>query len=211
MKKNTYLAGIQITEIESEKGLNETELEFLVSKVFRFIDFSVYTFDSPPTIYLIANKNKSYKSFLSEIEDLLLIEIYEGEDSGKNKKVPSKDEIKNLINKNINGLEIFNGLDCCVWLAFEYPEQYLKKSEELWLTEFQTIVGEFEAITMIGYNSKIKDNIWQQWGDGQYDEGAISNPNQADQYIGENITTQHSVSLNCLELANFKKKNYEFD
>jgi hypothetical protein len=57
MKKNTYLAGIQITEIESEKGLNETELEFLVSKVFRFIDFSVYTFDSPPTIYLIANKN----------------------------------------------------------------------------------------------------------------------------------------------------------
>ena len=59
---------------------------------------------------------------------------------------------------------------------------------------------------MIGYNSKIKDNIWQQWGDGQYDEGAISNPNQADQYIGEKITTQHSVSLNCLELANFKKK-----
>ena len=60
MKKNTYLSGIQITEIESEKGLNETELEFLVSKVFRFIDFAVYTFDSPPTIYLIANKNKSY-------------------------------------------------------------------------------------------------------------------------------------------------------
>ncbi|MDA9805637.1 hypothetical protein N9C67_06495 [Gammaproteobacteria bacterium] len=206
MRKNTYLSGIQITEIEGDEALNEEDVGFIVNKIYRFVDFAVYAFDTPPKIYLIANKNKGYKRFLSEIEDLSLIEIYEGDDSGKNNTLPSKDEIKNLINKNLNGLEIFDGWGCCAWLAFEYPEEEPNKSGELWLTDFQTIVGEFDAITIIGYNSKIKDNIWQQWGDGQYDEGAISNRDQADHYIGENITTQHSVSLNCLELANFKKK-----
>ena len=205
MKKDTYLAGIQITEIESEEGLNDEELGFIVDSIYRFVDFAVYAFDTPPKIYLIANKNKDYKRFLSDLEDNSLIEIYEGDDSGENDTVPTTDEIRNLINKHLNGLEIFDRWSCNVWLAFEYPEEDPNKPGELWLTDFQVIVGEFDAITIIGYNSEIEDNIWQQWGDGQYDEGAISNPDLADHYIGENITTELDVNLNCLNLSNFKK------
>jgi len=205
MKKNTYLAGIQITDIESDEGLSDEELGFIVDGIYTFVDFAVYAFDTPPKIYLIANKNKDYKNFLSNPEDNSLIEIYQGDDSGENDTVPTTDEIKNLINKHLNGLEIFDGWSCNVWLAFEYPEEDPNKPGELWLTDFQVIAGEFDAITIIGYNSEIEDNIWQQWGDGQYDEGAISNPDLADHYIGENITTKHSVNLNCLNLSNFKK------
>lgn len=205
MKKHTYLAGINLYEIDSEDGLDDEELEDIVGRIYRFVDFAVYEFDTPPKIYLIANKNKDYKDFLSNPEDNSLIEIYQGDDSGENDEVPTKDEIKNLITKHLNGLEIFDGWSFMIWLAFEYPEEDPDKPGGLWLNEFEGIVGEFDAITIIGYNSEIKDNILQQWGDGQYDEGAISNPDVADHYTGENITTIHKVNLNCLNLSNFKK------
>jgi len=205
MKKHTYLAGIEITEIESEEGLNDEELEVIANRIYRFVDFAVYAFDTPPKIYLITSKNKDFGKFLSNSKDNSLVELYEGDDSGENEEVPTKDEIKNLITKPLNGLEIFDGWSSTIWLAFEYPEEDPDKPGELWLTDFQTISGEFEAITIIGYNSKNEDNIWQQWGDGQYDEGAISNPDVADHYTGENITINYSVNLNCLNLSNFKK------
>ena len=205
MKKHTYLAGISLDEIDSEDGLDDEELEDIVGRIYRFVDFAVYEFDTPPKIYLIANKDKDYKRYLSNPEDNSLIEIYQGDDSGENDEVPTKDEIKNLITKHLNGLEIFDGWSFMIWLAFEYPEEDPDKPGGLWLNEFQGIVGEFDAITIIGYNSEIKDNILQQWGDGQYDEGAISNPDVADHYTGENITTNHQINLNCLNLSNFKK------
>ena len=120
MKKNTYLAGIQITDIESDEGLSDEELGFIVDRIYRFVDFAVYAFDTPPKIYLIASKNKDFGKFLSNAKDNSLIELYEGDDSGENDTVPTKDEIKNLIHKHRNDLEILDwGLE--IWLAFEYP------------------------------------------------------------------------------------------
>ena len=150
MKKHTYLAGISLDEIDSEDGLDDEELEDIVGRIYRFVDFAVYEFDTPPKIYLIANKNKDYKDFLSNPEDNSLIEIYQGDDSGENDEVPTKDEIKNLITKHLNGLEIFDGWSCMIWLAFEYPEEDPDKPGGLWLNEFEGIVGEFDAIRIIG-------------------------------------------------------------
>ena len=77
---------------------------------------------------------------------------------------------------------------------------------KLWTIKFHEIAAEFEGIVFIGYNSELQKIIWQQWGDGEYDEGALSNLDKIDHYADNNIKTEHKVDLKYLSLS----KKYEF-
>jgi len=95
----------------------------------------------------------------------------------------------------------------CIWFAFQYPEESEEDFEEpgeYWEEAFQKLavaVGELNLI-LVGHNSEHKKIIWQQWSDGDFDEGAISNPAQMDHYSGSNLESKHGVSLGCFELLN---------
>jgi hypothetical protein len=189
--RHTYLAGIQ---------LDDDGLEDIAKKIYRFLDFATYELENTPTIYLVANKHKETMKFLTKAEDNSLIQVF----SGGEAPVPSKEELQGQLEQDAEELEIVDGGLFSVWLAFEYPERDVGTDGELWRSKFEGIAGEFESITFVGHDPEIGDLIWQQWADGEFDEGAISNSDEADYYIGESLTTRHFVDLKCLDFSCLK-------
>lgn len=190
MKNHSFLAGIQ---------LNDEDLDSIVSSVYRFVDFSCYVFDTPPTISIVAKKEKN--NFISSVDNSSLVDVYRDDNLHETNKPPAKEEIRKNIAKLADQLIIFDEEYYMVWLRFDYLEEDLDKLSKLWTINFHEIAAEFEGIVFIGYNSELQKIIWQQWGDGEYDEGALSNLDKIDHYADNNIKTEHKVDLKYLSLS----------
>ncbi|MDA0345738.1 MAG: hypothetical protein O3C54_07255 [Proteobacteria bacterium] len=191
IKNHTYLAGI---EVEDE------ELDDLVSSVFKFIDAAYYKLSKNPEVYLIGSNNKDGK-FLDSCKDLECIKIFKGSFLADDNE-PNEDDVRGVLIEN----EALNFLDegyYKVWLAFQYPEENSDDFEdpgEHWTNDFQQLAQNLDNLAMVGYHSEFEAVIWQQWADGDYDEGAISNQDALDHYSGQNIESVHSVDLGCLKI-----------
>ena len=188
---HTYIAGVQV----EDEGLDD-----LVSSALKFIDAAYYKLSKNPEIYLIGSKNKDGK-FLDSCEDLECIKIFKGSYSNDDNE-PNENDVREVFldNKALNFLD--EGY-YSVWFAFQYPEENTDDFEahgDHWTYDFQQLAHNLDDLAMVGYHSEFEVIIWQQWCDGNYDEGAISNQNVLDHYSGENIESVHSVDLGCFKI-----------
>jgi hypothetical protein len=198
VKKHTYLVGVS-TDDESPESVLDT--------AFEFVETAYYKFSQKLPVYIVLNsQNEEGIDFLNDINILSIVKLYEGcwrDDDPE----PNKDDIKNAL-ENISNGRIFDEGYMKLWFIFEFPEEDEDEWEEPgshWEDAFFQLVKDFDAVAMIGYHSEIEDNIWQQWGGGEYDEGAISNSDVIDHYKGENLSSIHKVDLKCLDINNFPK------
>jgi len=198
-KMHTYLAGVY-TEDDS--------IDEILNTVYEFVDVTFYKFPRKLPIYLIASsEGEDDINFLKNISDLKLIKLFEG-NYYEDDEEPSKDRLKEILDSNADS-KIFDGGYSYIWFLFQFPEEDENDFEEPgshWDDVFYQLVKDFPAIALVGYHSGIEDNIWQQWGDGEFDEGAISNPDEEDFYKGDNLLTNHKIDLDCLDISNFEKK-----
>jgi len=188
---HTYLAGVSV---------DDEELDDLVSSALKFINAAYYKLSKNPEIYLIGSKNKDGK-FLNSHKDLECIKIFKGSFLNDDNE-PNEDDVRKAFLENAS----LNFLDegyYKVWLAFQYPEENSDDFEdpgEHWTNDFQQLAQNLDDLAMVGYHSEFEVIIWQEWADGDYDEGAISNQDVLDHYSGKNIESVHSVDLGCLEM-----------
>ena len=90
-----------------------------------------------------------------------------------------------------------------LWFLFDYPdedEDALEDPGDNWRYDFQEMANLLEMFTLVGYNSEVQDVIYQEWFEGDYDEGALSNPDSLDHYSGQNVETEHFVGLETFNL-----------
>ena len=84
-----------------------------------------------------------------------------------------------------------------------YPEENSDEFEdpgEHWKYDFQQLAQNLDDLALVGYNSEFESIIWQQWADGEFDEGAISNQDALDHYSGSKIESVHFVNLGCFNI-----------
>ena len=188
-KTHTYLAGV---EVEGE------EIDDLISLVLTFIEAAYYKLSKNPEIYLIGTTNKDGK-FLGSYQDLHSIKVFE-ESSYDDE--PNEDNIRGVFLEN-EGLNFLDEGYSKVWLAFKYPEENSDEFEdpgEHWKYDFQQLAQNLDDLALVGYNSEFESIIWQQWADGEFDEGAISNQDALDNYSGSKIESVHFVNLGCFNI-----------
>ena len=196
IQNHTYLAGIAV----EDDGIDD-----LVSAALHFLETEHIRLHKNPQIYMVGRKN-SKGNFLANPEDTEMVKIFQGSFLNAEDEEPTEEMIRKFFADNSN-LSFMDEGYCCIWFAFEYPEESEEDFEqpgEHWEEAFQSLavgVGELNLILM-GYNSEHEKIIWQQWSDGDFDEGAISNPDQFDYYAGSNLESIHKVSLGCFELLN---------
>ena len=208
MKTHTYFAGVSV---------DDEELDDIASAAYSFVYAAYCWLTTSVPIYVVAHKDKETMKYLDDTEKLSLIKVYDGgsylNDEGEE---PDEEMIKEHLASHFEKLALFDCGYWYVWLAFEYPEEDpddFTEPGEIWEYEFQHIANSLGGLepptnggfSIIGYNSEIEDKIWQQWDEGDYDEGAISNPDQADHYSGENLYDLHSFNLDCFNLPKLKK------
>ncbi|MDB0069894.1 hypothetical protein N9F72_00910 [Gammaproteobacteria bacterium] len=199
MQNHTYLAGVTV----DDDGIDD-----LVSSALSFLEYEHILLHKNPQIYMVGRKNPegSITKFLGDPEDLEMVKIFKGSFLNMEDKEPTEENIRQFFVDNSN-LSFMDEGYWCIWFAFQYPEESEEDFEEpgeYWEEAFQKLavaVGELNLI-LVGHNSEHKKIIWQQWSDGDFDEGAISNPAQMDHYSGSNLESKHGVSLGCFELLN---------
>jgi len=200
VKLHTYLAGVSADDESSE---------CILDTAFEFVETAYYKFSQKLPVYIVLNsKNEEGIDFLNDINNLSIVKLYEGCWRNDDPE-PNKDAVKNILEKHTNS-KIFDDGYLYVWFLFEFPEEDEEEFEDPgshWEDTFYQLVKDFDGVAMIGYHSEIEDNIWQQWGEGEFDEGAISNSDVVDHYKGENLFSVHKVDLKCLDIANFPKKS----
>lgn len=189
---HSYLAGISCDD-ESQ--------EAQVSAILNGLEAVYYKLNKAPTIYLLGT-NDSESRFISNAKNLQPIKLYKGSFVVDDDE-PSEEIIKKVLDEN-KSLTFLDEDSCCVWLMFSYPEEDEDEFEEPgehWEYDFQQMANNLESsFTLVGYNSEIKDVILQQWHNGEFDEGAISNPDQVAHYSGNNVSSIHSIDLKCFKL-----------
>jgi hypothetical protein len=198
-KKHSYLAGVSTAD---------ESLDSILETAYEFVETAYYKFTEKQPVYLVVNKkNDDGIEFLGDINHLSLVKLYEGcyEDDDPE---PNKDDIRGILEKN-SDFKLFDDGYLYLWFLFEFPEEDEDQFEEPgshWEDAFYQLNKDFDGFAMVGYHSEIKENIWQQWCNGEFDEGAISNRKNMDQYKGENLYSVHKVDLKCLNVKNFTIK-----
>lgn len=191
-KAHSYLVGISC-DGESQ--------EALVSTVLNGLEAVYYKLNKAPTTYLLGT-NDSENRFISNAKALQPIKLYKGSFIDDDNE-PSEEIITKVLDEN-KSLTFLDEDYYCVWLMFSYPEEDKNEFEEPgehWEYDFHQMATSIEgALTLVGYNSEIKDVIFQQWDDGEFDEGAISNPDQVAHYSGDNVNSIHFIDLECFKL-----------
>lgn len=199
VKRHTYLAGV---------SADDESPECILDTAFEFVETAYYKFPQKLPVYIVVNSQyEEGDDFLIDISALNIVKLYEGcfrDDDPE----PNKDDIESVL-ENISNGRIFDEGYMKLWFIFEFPEEDEEELEDPgdhWEDTFYQLVKDFDDVVMIGYHSEIEDNIWQQWGGGEYDEGAISHSNVVDHYKGENLYSIHKIDLKCLDINNFSKK-----
>jgi len=195
--KHTYLAGA---------AAYDDSFDNLVEVAYQFVETAYYKFSDQYKVYLILRDKAENINYLDDVSVLRLTELFEGS-YDKDDEAPSKDEIRKTLKESSN-FQIFDEGYMMLWFLFEFPEEdeddWTQEPGDNWKYTFLQLAKDFDAFTMIGYHSGMGDNIWQQWGEGDYDEGAISNSDVSDHYMGDNLETIHKVDLKCLDIKNFE-------
>jgi hypothetical protein len=190
--RRTYLAGVAVDDEGEEAAL---------LAAYDFVDAAYYKFSQASPIYLVGLEREPESHFTLEAKDYKLIKLFEGACSDDDPE-PSKEEIANILGKH-RDLTILDENYMFLWFAFDYPdedEDAFDDPGDNWRYDFQQLANLLEGFTLVGYNSEIEDVIWQQWDGGDFDEGAISNPDTLDHYSGENVQTQHFVAMETFDL-----------
>ena len=199
MQEHTYLAGVTV----DDDGLDD-----LVSSALSFLENEHILLHKNPQIYMVGRKNPEgdITKFLGNPEDIEMVKIFKGSFLNMEDEEPTEGNIRQFFADNSNLTFMDEGY-WCIWFAFQYPEESEEDFEEpgeYWEEAFQNLavaVGELNLM-LVGYNSEHKKIIWQQWSNGEFDEGGISNPDQLEHYSGTNVESKHGVSLGCFELLN---------
>ena len=185
--------------------MDDEEIDDLVSAAFTFLKAAYVNLDrevngEPPQFYLVGNK-KSGDNFLSSSKDLDLVEIFKGVEWQEDPE-PNEEDIKKIFEDNSKLTFLDDGY-YMIWFAFQCPEESEEEMQDLgenWELDFQNLAADLPDLALAGYNSKLEEIIWQQWSEGQFDEGAISNTDSSDYYSGSNVESEHQISLECFEL-----------
>ncbi len=191
-----YFAGVSV---------DDEEIDDLVSTAHEFLNAAYVNLDQevngePAQFYLVGNK-KSGDNFLSSSEDLELVEIFRGLEWQEDPE-PNEKDIKKIFEDNPE-LTFLDDSYYMIWFAFQCPEESEEEMQDPgdnWEMLFQNFAADLPNLALAGYNSKLDEIIWQQWDDGQFDEGAISNTDSSEYYSGSNVESEHKISLECFEL-----------
>ena len=194
---HTYLAAVSV----DDEGIDD-----LVSSALKFLNASYNHLTKRPFIYLIGTKKPDDDAidFLNP-NDLEVIEVFQGSFDDDDEE-PDETKIRQVFEDNSN-LIFMDGGYCKVWLAFNYPEENSDDFEEPgenWGIEFKQLAGDLDDLILVGYNSEHEEIIWQEWVNGDFDEGAISNSEQFEHYSGSNIESVHKINLDCFKLLSEK-------
>lgn len=193
---HTYFAGVSV---------DDEEIDDLVSSAYKFLSAAYANLDQEidgehPQFYLVGNK-ESGKNFLSSPKNLELIKIFKGVE-WQDDPEPNEENIKKTFKDN-SKLTFFDDGYYMIWFVFQCPEESSEEEQdpgEHWEYLFQNFAADLPDLALAGYNSKFKEIIWQQWSEGQFDEGAISNTDSSDHYSGNNVESEHQINLECFEL-----------
>ena len=196
---HTYLAGVAV----DDEGIDD-----LVSSTLKFVNASYFVLSKRPIIYLIGTKNpdEDAMDFLKNPNDLEVIKVFQGYLLNDDDEEPDETKIRQVFDDNSN-LIFMDGGYWKIWLAFNYPEENSDDFEDLgehWEAEFQQLAERLDDLALVGYNSEHEEIIWQEWADGDFDEGAISNYEQFEYYSGSNIESAHKINLDCFKLLSEK-------
>ena len=187
-----YLAGV---------GIEGTEPEDIASGCYDFSDASYYKFSQTSSIYLLGLEKEPEDKFTLEPENFKLVKIFAGTYSDDDPE-PSRVQIEQILEQNSN-LTFVDEEYMRLWFLFDYPdedEDALEDPGDNWRYDFQEMANLLEMFTLVGYNSEVQDVIYQEWFEGDYDEGALSNPDSLDHYSGQNVETEHFVGLETFNL-----------
>ena len=190
--RRTYLAGL---------SLDDDEFATVATAVYDFADATYYKFSKNSSIYLIGLKTSPQSKFTLEAKNFNLVEVFEGT-SARDDPEPSKNQIEQILKDN-DSLTFFDENYEKVWFLFDYPEEDEEELEDPgdhWRYDFQQLANLLGDFVLIGFNSEIKDDIWQEWSGGHYDEGALSNSESVDHYSGDNLQSQHFVAKEIFNL-----------
>ena len=192
----TYFAGVCV---------DDEEIDDLVSTAYKFLNAAYVNLDQEvngesPQFYLVGNK-KSGDNFLSSSKNLELVKIFKGVEWQEDPE-PNEEDIKKIFEDNPK-LTFLDDSYYMIWFAFQCPEESEEEMQDPgdnWEMLFQNFAADLPDLALAGYNSKLEEIIWQQWSEGQFDEGAISNTDSSDYYSGSKVESEHKISLECFEL-----------
>jgi hypothetical protein len=192
---HTYLAGLY-TENDS--------IDSMLYTAFGLVEKAYYKFKAKSPIYLLGKySKKSDINFVDDVKALKALKlfegsIYEGDDA------PSLDKVKKIIEEN-SDLKIYDDGYFYMWFLFNIPDEdgSWEPLGSNWEDVLFQIVKDSDAAAIIGYHSGIRDNIWQQWCDGELDEGAISHEDIIDHYRGKNLSVVHGMIMHTKKMAIF--------